>query len=544
MQMKTLVITGVMAALTAAAPLAAEPVVKVDAGTLGGVTANGVDAFKGVPFAAPPVGALRWRAPQPVPAWSGVKPVHDLTFECIQTLMKVSSVPLRRPTSEDCLYLNVWRPAAASAAAKLPVIVWIHGGGFVNGGTSPASFDGEPFARDGVIMVSINYRLGRLGYFSFPELVKQNPDRGLLGNYGYMDQLAALKWVRRNIAAFGGNPENVTVFGQSAGGGSVHFLLGSPAAAGLFKRVIIESGGGRGNLMGDRTVTVDRPGQPSLSTLGVAFARKQGITGTGAAALAALRALPAEALNNGLNMSTSALQADTYGGPAVDGVLVRASPAALYAAGRQHKIPVIIGATNGDVGLMTANTKDEVFATFGSFEKRARAIYDPSGDARFDRVKALVGMDRMMSEPARLTARLISRQGVPVYQYRFSYVADSKLKEWTTGAPHSSEVPYVMKNVISKYGDQLTPKDAAVAEVMHAYWVNFAKTGNPNGPGLPVWSAYKTSRDELLEAAPDGKIAMVPDAWKARLDVIAESSEQAALRALPRPAKVNSTIAE
>ena len=224
-------------------------VVGTDSGKLQGVTQGPVESFKGVPFAAPPVGELRWRAPQPVQPWSDVRQANAYSADCMQVPFPSDAAPLGTKPAEDCLYLNVWRPAGTKADAKLPVMFWIYGGGFVNGGSSPEVYAGSKFAEKGVVFVSANYRLGRFGFFAFPELTKENAD-GMVGNYGFMDQIAALKWVQKNISAFGGDPANVTVFGESAGGFSVSMLLTSPLSQGLFSKAIIESGGGRTNLGG------------------------------------------------------------------------------------------------------------------------------------------------------------------------------------------------------------------------------------------------------------------------------------------------------
>jgi para-nitrobenzyl esterase len=496
--------------------------VKTAAGILSGSAQNGVESFKGIPFAAPPVGQLRWRAPQPLKPWKGVRLATNDGNDCQQTPWPGNAAPLNAPLSEDCLYLNVWRPAGSEAGAKLPVMVWIHGGAFTNGGASASVFAGDSFVRKGVIMVGINYRLGRFGFFGFPELSKQDKDHGLLGNYGYMDQITALTWVQRNIAAFGGDPGNVTSFGESAGGISVHVLLTSPLSRGLFTRAIVQSGGGRENMMGDRAVKVDRPGWPSLNTLGLAFARKHGITGSGATALAELRALPAAAVDDGLGMGSypDPPQPETYGGPAVDGRIVVSSPQEAYLKDKQAKVALIIGATNADFGMPDAKTKEGVLAAFGKYALQAQALYDPDGQSDTDSVISTVSADRTMVEPARFVAAEFRRQGLPAYVYRFSYVANSMASEWKSGAPHATEVPYIMNTVAAKYGDKLTAKDAKIADVMNSYWANFAKTGNPNGPGLPAWPIYDSTADQIMDFAADGEARAVKDPWKARLDLV------------------------
>ena len=268
---------------------------------MAGAAADGVVSWKGVPFAAPPVGDLRWRAPRPAPAWDGVRQASAYANDCMQQPFPSDAAPLGTPPAEDCLYLNVWAPEKP-AAAKLPVMVWIHGGGFVNGGSSPAVYDGSHFARRGVVFVSFNYRLGRFGFFAHPALT-QEAAGGPLGNYGYLDQIAALRWVQKNVAAFGGDPGNVTLFGESAGGGSVNTLMISPLAKGLFHKAIVQSGGGRaGGVMAMRHARQPGPdGSPSGEANGLAFAKLAGVTGEDAAALAALRKLPAADVVRGLN---------------------------------------------------------------------------------------------------------------------------------------------------------------------------------------------------------------------------------------------------
>lgn len=490
--------------------------VQIETGALRGAISDGVLSFKGVPFARPPVGSLRWRPPEPARPWRGVRRALAYGHDCMQLPFPSDAAPLGTSPSEDCLVLNVWRPATA-ADRKLPVMVWIYGGGFVNGGSSPAVYDGSQFARQGVVLVSFNYRLGRFGFFAFPALTKESPN-GPLGNYAYMDQIAALKWVKRNIAAFGGDPRNVTIFGESAGGGSVHLLLTSPMARGLFAKAIIESGGGRGPLLPMRRISVDVPGGPiSAEKVGVAFAKANGVEGEGPQALAALRRLPAEKLVDGLNMASMGRAAQTYvGGPILDGKIVVESPDEAYRAGRQAKVPVMIGANSMDIGFSMARTMDDLFVPFGALKDKARAAYDPDNTGDVRSVGMKVAMDRAMVEPARLTAQLISAQGLPAYEYRFSYVASSMRSQWP-GAPHATEIPYVFDTVAAKYGKDLTAQDEATARAANAYWANFAKRGDPNGPGLPLWPRYEASSDQIMDFSPDGPKGG-PDPWKARLD--------------------------
>ncbi len=491
--------------------------VTIDAGTVQGSAQQGIAVFKGIPFAAPPVGDLRWSAPQPPAHWSGVRQATEYGSDCMQLPFPSDAAPLGTPPSEDCLYLNVWTPAHSSGQ-KLPVMVWIYGGGFVNGGSSPAVYAGTHFAQGGVVFVSFNYRVGRFGFFGFPALTRQQAGKAL-GNYAYMDQIAALEWVQRNIAAFGGNPRDVTVFGESAGGGSVMMLLTSPVTGGLFEKAIVESGGGRDALLGVRYLNKTSPaGLPSEEQLGINFAKANGIDGTGDAALAALRALPAEKVVDGLNMASMGKQADTYGGPIEDGTIVTMTPQQALLSGRYWKVPFIIGANSADIGFPHWHTLPEIWAAFGPDAKKAQAAFDPSNTGNPMMVGWKIAAEIMMTEPARFVAAALASDGVPSFEYRFSYVAQS-LRAKVPGAFHATEIPFVFDTVSDKYGADLTPADAAIAKQMNDYWVNFAKTGNPNGSGLPHWPQYSSTRDELIDFTLNGPVGK-PDPWKNQLDLV------------------------
>jgi para-nitrobenzyl esterase len=505
----------ILAAAAACAACLAGPApvdtVHIDTGAIKGSVSGAVVSFKGIPYAASPTGENRWRAPQPVAPWKGVRPATDYGADCAQNPFPGDAAPLGVPPKEDCLYANVWAPAAKSS--KLPVMVWIYGGGFVNGGSSPSVYAGDHFADLGVVFVSFNYRLGRFGFFAHPALTAESPNSPI-GNYGYLDQIAALKWVRRNIAKFGGDPSSVTIFGESAGGMSVLTLMTSPLSQGLFQKAIVESGGGRTG-MTPRRLHESAPNLPSGEEVGIAFAKKNGIEGTDAAALAKLRALPAERVIDGLNMM--GMGNPTYGGPMIDGKIVTGTPEEIFATGKWAKVPVMIGANSSDIGFGFARNMDELFARFGTHAAEARAAYDPEKSDNLRAVSMLVAADQMMVEPARFVARTVAAAGLPAYEYRFSYVAESMRKQWK-GAPHATEIPFVFDTVAARYGKDLAPADEATAKAANAYWVAFAKTGDPNGAGRPKWPRANAKTDELMNFTNDGPVPM-PDPWKARLDL-------------------------
>jgi len=514
------VMAGAAAMASAAAPLmaaetpAAAPTVTIDTGKLRGEAQGAVVSFKGIPFAQPPVGDLRWRPPQPVAKWQGVRDAASYGADCMQLPFPSDAAPLGMKPAEDCLYLNVWRPAHAPGR-KLPVLVWIYGGGFVNGGSSPAVYDGSPFARDGVIFVSFNYRLGRFGFFAHPALSAEKPG-GSLANYAIMDQIAALEWVRRNIVVFGGDPGNVTICGESAGGMSIHILMTAPAAAGLFQKAIVQSGGGRTSLLRGRPLA---GAANSAEAVGVAFAKQAGIEGTDAQALRNLRALPAQSVVNGLNLaSMGAPAAATYvGGPVLDGQIMVAEPARLYAEGKAARVPLMLGANSLDIGFMQGKTVDDLLAQFGANADKARAVYQVKSGDDVRKVAFRMGGDQMMGEPARYVARTLTAHGQPVYEYRFSYVAES-LRQQSPGAMHATDIPFAFDTVAARYGKDLTAQDAAAAHSMHAYWVAFATTGKPEVTGQPAWPLYDAKGDRIMDFTNAGPVAG-SDPWQARLDL-------------------------
>jgi len=485
--------------------------VRVDGGIVRGAIEHGVIAFEGIPYAAPPVGALRWASPQHVKRWRGIRPALQFGPDCAQLPTPGDDGPVRTVPREDCLYLNVWRPKARLAHG-LPVMVWVYGGGFVDGGTSPAIHDGTQFARDGVVLVSFNYRLGNFGFFAFPALDRQ-PAGGLRGDYAFMDQIAALRWVQRNVAAFGGDPHNVTIFGESAGGISVNALLMSPVARGLFAKAIIESGAGRDNISPLRPLS---GAADSAEAMGIRLAWLLGIGGEGPRALAALRKLPAARLVGDLDLHTESSDPTFVGGPILDARLYPGAPTEIYAAGGGARVPVMIGTNTAEIGPPLPGSLPALWRTFGADSAVARRIYDPDGRRSLEEVATATGGDQWMAEPARAIARLLSARGQPVYEYRFGYVATARRKT-LSGAPHASEIPYVFDTVSARYGNETSPADEAMARIVHAYWVAFARTGRPDPRGQPAWPQYHQSSDELMNFTDHGPVPEA-DPWKRRLD--------------------------
>jgi para-nitrobenzyl esterase len=456
------------AAAPAFAATKAAPMALIDTGKLAGAVEDGVASWKGIPFAAPPVGPLRWRPPQPAARWSGVRQATAYGNDCMQLPFASDAAPLGTTPAEDCLYANVWRPVAKPGAkagkGRLPVLVWIYGGGFVNGGSSPPTYAGARLAKQGVLVVSFNYRLGRFGFFAHPGLTRESSD-GLVGNYGFMDQLAALQWVRRNAAAFGGDPEQVTIVGESAGGMSVATLLSSPMAQGLFARAVVMSGGDGGTPL---------PPLSFVEAFGVNFAARKGIAADDPQALDKLRALPAEEVVDGLNLANRPEGDRSYFGPFADGRLAVDSGRA-FAEGRFAKVPVMIGATSADIG----------------------------------------GRTGFMVAGARSLAARLAAQGAPVYAYRFSYVAESIGEE---GAQHATDIPFFFDTAAIKYGDKATRRDRAMGKAISAYLVNFAKRGDPNGGGQPAWPRYAGASDEIMDFSAGGKPVAQKDPWGSDID--------------------------
>jgi para-nitrobenzyl esterase len=497
-------------ALWSAGAVMAETV-RTDHGNVRGETAGGVSVFRGIPFAAPPVGPNRWRAPQPVAHWRGVRDATQFGADCMQPPhngVAAQGPVLRTQPSEDCLYLNVWKPASARTGANLPVIVWIYGGAYISGGTSADIYSGTSFARDGLIFVSMNYRVGRFGFFAHPGLAGE----GVGGNFGILDQIAALRWVQANISQFGGDPSRVTIFGYSAGGWSGHVLLQSPAARGLFSGAIIQSGGGRSDLLRIPTLAqgaamYDRA-YPGLSA-------------------EQLRALPAERIVGGSVSATSTDQGD-YSGAMIDGTTVIDSGLAAARSGITADVPVLIGANTGD-GFPMQLDRDAIFAGFGSDASLARRLYDPTGNGDPFAIAVAANADRLFLEPARAVAWAMAERGRRVWLYRFgamnpifadvSNINPAWRGSWG-GAPHGAEVGFVFDNLAARRVERLSGGEQEVATLLHRYWVNFARTGRPDGiAGVPAWprAAAGDTRVQFIDFQ---GAQHIEDPLTARLDMV------------------------
>jgi len=467
---------------------------RVAAGALRGSTAAGINSFKGVPYAQPPVGALRWRPPQPVQPWTGTRDAQAFGADCMQNRAGWDQSQSTLPVSEDCLTLNVWSPekAGPGGSGGAPVMVWIHGGGYVMGSGSQPVFDGAALARRGVVVVTFNHRLGRFGFFAHPALTAEHPGEPK-ANYGFMDQVAALAWVKANIAAFGGDPARVTLFGQSAGGGSVNQLMLIPAARGLFRQAISQSGGGRDVWP---LLSADRLGKVSAESTGTAFAAKAGVKTPDADAL---RALPAAKVLGRLDLLNQ--EEATYSGPVIDGGLVTGSAAEGFAAGRQAKIPLLIGAASDEMGIIPGFLKGmfagKIVAQLGIPEDRLLGVYGAKAALNAD-----LPSDAAFVEPARALAGLAARSGQPVWLYSFGYVAEAKRKDWK-GAPHSSDLAYVF-DTLATLKDKTAPADQAMATRWADTWVAFAKADAPDTPALPGWPRYDAAADLRMAVTNDG----------------------------------------
>ncbi len=462
--------------------------VVTDRGSIQGILSNDgqVRTFLGIPYAAPPVGPLRWKPPQPAAKWSGVRSATSFGPRCMQTHLYPDMVFRDSGPSEDCLTLNVWAPAAKNAA-PFPVMVWIHGGGFVTGGSSEPRQDGKHLARKGVIVVSMNYRLGVFGFFALPGLAAESPKHAA-GDYGLMDQAAALDWVRRNIAAFGGDPAKVTIFGESAGSISVSAQMASPLSKGLFAGAIGESGGA---LTG-----------PGLTFLSLPVSEKRGQEFAESAfkdsSLDFLRSVSAADL---LKAASTAAHSDGIFWPNVDGEFLPESVPAIYAAGSQAHVPLLAG-WNKDEGSgevldqpekpTPASLRAMATTRFGAKAPDFLKAYSASNDVEALRVSEDFAGDAFIAYSTwQWLEAQVKTGSAPVYRYRFDLGSPGDpFHPAAIGAFHSDDIEYVFGTLDSRQGAKMRPEDYKLSELVQTYWTNFAKTGDPNGTGLPAWPGY------------------------------------------------------
>ena len=469
--------------------LAASATVKVEQGTLQGTVEQGLMVYRGIPFAAPPVGDLRWRAPQPAAKWDGVRKADKFAPQCMQSMGPPRPGDEAPAMSEDCLYLNVWTPAK-SASARTPVLVWIYGGGFNAGATSIPTYSGEVLARKGVVLVSIGYRVGPLGFMAHPELSAESP-QNVSGNYGLLDMIAGLQWIQKNIAKFGGDPNKVTIFGESAGGIAVSMLSASPLAKGLFQGAISESGGSFGHYRA--------AGQPGENMRSLAEAERGGLsfaTNVGAANIAELRKLPAEKVMRGQR---------GLAWPIVDGYVIPDDQYNLYAAGKFNDTPILVG-INSDEGASFSPPRtsreyiDNTKRRYGSFAESLLNAY-PAGDGKPPKTARDLQRDSAFGWHTWVWARLQTEKGKgKAFLYYFDqhpdYAADSPRAGY--GAPHGREVPYVFGHLNELRGETPTATDKVISDAMVTYWTNFAKYGDPNGKGSPNWPVFNEQNPSAM----------------------------------------------
>jgi len=501
-RLSVVVAAAMLAAATASAHAEISDPVQVDSGKISGIPANpdGIRVFKGIPFGAPPVGDLRWKEPQPVAKWGGVYKADHFRDVCIQPPGQgrqniAVDVPGSPKMSEDCLYLNVWT-GAAKASEKRPVMVWIYGGAFTEGAGSIGLYDGDVLAKKGAVVVTLNYRLGPFGFFAHPALAAESPHH-TSGNYGITDMLAALHWVQKNIAAFGGDPDNVTVFGQSAGAMAISALVGSPRSKGLFHRAISESGNWMGLRMGAMA-----PYAPAEA------AGLKKAEAAGAKSLADLRAMSAEEV-------TAKLGGRGLGGGMVaDGYIFPKDLNKVFSTGQQNAVDVLVG-SNAHESFFPGGPKAEQFKAqlkprWGDLTPAVLKVYPAGTDA-----EAAASSAAMFSDEVTWLMRLYAsdqlKLGKKAYVFSFAYNPPSPPGKQAFPT-HAAEIPYVFDNLGQPhlFPDMSSPELAAksaearkLADTMSSYWVNFAKTGNPNGDGLPNWPAYTgidTGKAMILDA--------------------------------------------
>ena len=483
--------------------------VQLDAGKIAGVadTTTGVTSYKGIPYAAPPLGDLRWKAPQAVTHWQGVRRGDHFGPVCMQDDLKAGSFYqvefYQKPEtkSEDCLYLNVWT-AAKSASERRPVMFWIHGGGFVEGSGSLPSFDGASLAKKGVVVVTINYRLGVFGFLAHPELTKESIDHSS-GNYGLLDQRAALEWVNRNITRFGGDPNNVTIFGQSAGAMSVVALVASPLDKRLIAKAIMQSGG-----------FVPMTPLRQAEEVGASF-----VTDAGAHSIKDLRARSADQLMENVRSASKLTTGISRFGPIVDGYFLPADVFSIFTRNQENAVQFMAGST-ADEGttllppsITVAQYKALLERRFGAKAPEVLKLYPASSDAQAWRSQVDNVRDTMAAGALTL-AEVREKEGAKTYLYYFDRSLPGRDSDHY-GAFHSSELVYVFDN-LSAVDRPWTEVDRKLADAMSTYWTNFAKSGDPNSSGMPQWPVWSTSTKLSLELGTTIRPAAIPD--RARLE--------------------------
>jgi len=508
--MRRLVLAAALLLFASAEADAAKIAIKIDQGILNGATEDDVQVFKDIPFAAAPVGDLRWRAPQPGPDWTGARDATEFGPICPQNLTQYTK-DLKQ--SEDCLSLNVWSPNTVPSA-KLPVMVWIYGGAFVTGGAAVQFYNGTDLAKRGVVIVTLNYRLGELGFFAHPALASEHTSDDATGNFGLLDQIAALKWVRKNIASFGGDPDNVTIFGESAGGMSVNDLVASPMARGLFTKAISESGLGFNIIP-----SLDRAVQASTD-----WGTAMGVTGSDATALGKLRALKVDDIlkHRALNQTEGGIS------PFLDGKVITDQVSVLFAKGEIAKVPYVAGSNSNEASLAPALGTDVVkdLDKFGDALPQVRAVYETDGKLTDEEFGRQVFGDSLFTAAAQNLAGFVDKAGEPARVYHFAYIADH-FRGKVPGVNHGAEIPFVFGfrglGFLANFTSDL---DRKIAQQMGDYWVNFAKTGDPNGAGLPPWPAFSNASrqtllvDDTTKAVADfrrGQVQIMTGIWAKRV---------------------------
>ena len=470
---------GILLATRLSSVAVADPI-KTAHGTIEGTEANGIRVFRGIPFAAPPVGDLRWKPPQQVTNWDGVRQANAFGPRCMQRAVYSDMVFRATGMSEDCLYLNVWTPAK-SASEQLPVLLYLYGGGFVAGDGSEPRYDGETMARKGIVALTINYRLDVFGFFAHPELTRESSQHGS-GNYGLLDAWAALQWVQENIAAFGGDPKKVTIAGESAGSGFVSALMASPLSKNLVAGAIGESGAAIG---------------PLTSPVPLAEGEKNGLTFAAAieaATLAALRALSAEKL-----LEATAKPGIPRFWPTVDGYFLPEFPVEIFAKGQQAHVPLLAGWNSAEIPARALLGPDE--PTPENYANAVKKLYGKRADQVLKLYPGSTGEEVLQSASALASDRLIvygtwkwidlhRKTGrSPVFRYLYSHP-----RPGATGASHAAEIEYAMGNLATNTVVAWTPDDYKVSEIFQRYFSNFVKTGDPNGPGVQTWPAVNPGR--------------------------------------------------